>query len=360
MRFLTQSTRLPLRRPVRPRPVKKTSAIIGAVAAYSVSETGLLLSLDLPGGPQPKPFPTTYQLIVIWGQLLLIPGTAALMSRILYGPHQWCRRTLTILLYGILSIPVSILVFAILILPLALAADVSSVLFYITLPIVVLAAAWALRFLIRKSGGWAVRAETERWWSEREAGASRHEKAWRTRSIGVASCIPVLIVLPVFLFLPETWGILSHLAHGRSAVLAGYRVRVPATWVVLNHWTDPSGSSSVSGIAGKGIGRGRNPFRYDSVAAWFVGTDPFVRAQYEDDPWMPKKDQILSQGSFQIGAESVVCADYLSPYLYWRSAGATTAHVRCSGSGRLRASYDGPRTQVADFYRVIGAITPAR
>jgi hypothetical protein len=63
-------------------------------------------------------------------------------------------------------------------------------------------------------------------------------------------------VIIAFLFFPETWAVVSHLSHPGSGRLLGYRVSIPANWVVLIDEPDIGGShtwSSVAAINSKGV-----------------------------------------------------------------------------------------------------------
>ena len=59
-----------------------------------------------------------------------------------------------------------------------------------------------------------------------------------------------------FLFFPETWAVVSHLSHPGSGRLLGYRVSIPANWVVLIDEPDIGSShtwSSVAAFHSKGV-----------------------------------------------------------------------------------------------------------
>lgn len=338
----------------------RPAVILMAVAGYAFAETIILWTLAV---PHLLYYPTPYQKTVAFGQLLLIPGMAAVMSRVMYGPYQWLRRTSTILLCGILSVPVAIISLFLLLLPvwiLVRSYEVSRILFALALPVVALGVLTALVFLVRRSGRWSVKAETERWLAERHAGTSQRDRIQRSRSIRFAVCIPTLLVLPMFLFLPETWGILSHVEIEASK-LSGYRVTIPATWVIMYHRQSADGGSVVSGICGEGIGRGINPLRYDSLAWWGVGT-----WGGNDDQWLrkyhnpPEGSEILDRRELTVGGETMTCLDYWPTYTYSpaRSESTRIAHVSCEGSRRLNANFDGIRSELPAFYNMLGLIKP--
>jgi hypothetical protein len=341
--------------------MRKAIVIASSIAAYAAIEAVLLLSVIV---PQNWFSPGRYQLTVAWGQLLLIPGMAAVVSRVMYGSYQWRRRTLTILLAGALGVPVLI---ALLIFPVALlawAADVNIILFYLLLPIVLGALVCAAYWCVKRNGKWGVQADAAQWLADRRGGISQGERASRRRGISFALLAPALIALSVFLFLPETWGILSHFGPQNSGDLSGYRLKVPATWIVLYRQDEPSdGRSWVTGLAGRGIGLGGNPLRFDALSSWQVHTRSLAQPETSEyDRWPPKENDILSRRLITIGNENLECADYRPSYGWGpaRSEAATIAHVQCSGTTRLRASFDGRRDQLPEFYRMLNRITKAR
>jgi hypothetical protein len=347
-----------------PEAMKKALIIVVAVAAYALIEVGVLLSTI---ATQHSFSPWTYPAAVLWSQFLLIPGLAALLSRIVYGRHGWIRRTVTILLAGSLGVPIAVLSFfismALLVAVLFWASGVSWILFCLLVPVVAGLVVMGFLFLVRKSGKRTVQAEAERWLAERQSGVTEADRAWRSRSIRIAACIPLMTVLPIFLFLPETWGLLSHLDQPQSGHLSGYRVTTPAAWIVLSHDDQQSdGRSWANGIAGRGIGFCVIPLRYDSFSSWSVGTDPFNPSEATNYDPKPKDAEIISRGHLTIGSESMNCIDYWPSYDWGppRSEAVTIAHVTCSDTGRLRARFDGDRSQLPTFYRMLSTIKPVR
>jgi len=316
-------------------------------------------------------YPSTYQTVIYFGQLLLIPGLAAVFSRIMYGPYGWARRTLTILLVGAFLGPVSIFALAIPMLLLAWAFDLNRFLFDFLLPVIVGGMVVGLLVAVRKSGKWGVQAEAARWLAERQSGIDPRKRRWRNRGILMASWIPLTLVMLVFLFLPEVWGVLSHFNQPRLINLPGYQVPIPATWIVLNYKNEPeNGWSSLTGLAGRGIGRGiRTYLRLQPpISSWDVGTEPYK--QTEDSVvrrWMPKDDEVVSRRSFTIGTDIVTCLDYWPSYLRTgpyqqpqKFEDSSIAYVRCSDGKRFYAGIFGPRKQVGTFYEMVGGTTPAK
>lgn len=345
--------------------MKKALIIVASVAAYASIEAALLLTLMVPGIYFEA---ETHQKIIALGQFLLIPGMAALFSRIIYGPHRFGRRALAIFLCGSLGVPVAVIAGLLVIgLPLTLliwAFSVSKILFALLVPIVLAVMTMGLLFCVRKSGKRSVEAEVVRWLAERQSGISARNRTWRTNSIRFALCIPSLIALPIFLFLPETWGLVSHVSWPHSGTLSGYSVPVPATWVVYYHDAGQAdGRSFVDGLAGRGVALGGNPFRYDSLSGWGVGTgsiDGNQRTDYER--WPPKPGDIFGQRMIKIGSGTLACVDYLPSYRWAppRSQAVTITHIDCWGVGRLHARFDGLRSHLNAFYRMLDGITEVK
>jgi hypothetical protein len=339
--------------------MKKALIIVAAVAGYALIETVLLLSA-VPHGWNILDWNIlgTYQKIIFSAQILLIPGIALLWSRVLHGSYRWGRRTLIILLVGTFGVlgtfPVAFILIAIPIALLVWAFGVSKILLVVLLPTLLSADVIILLFCVRKSGKLSAEAEARRWLAERSEMNPRDRK-WRTRAICLSSAIPMLIVMPVFLFFPETWGLFSHLSRQRPGSLAGYQVTIPATWIVSFHLeAESDGESWVDGLIGKGIGRGGNPLHYDSLSGWNVGTAPFDEAgSLEKYRWMPEEQNIINRRVLRADNENITCLDYFPSYGYRYK---TMAYVDCSGSRRLYATFIGSRDQLGAFYRMLEGI----
>lgn len=347
--------------------VRKALIIIAVVAGYSLLELALLLS-SIVSRPAGYSVPSTYQSVVYSAQILLIPGLAALFSRIMYGPYHWPRRTLMILLAGSFGVPIAVVVALVVVaIPLALlvwAFGISHVLFALLLPIVVGSLAFGLLVAVRKSGKWGVKAETARWLAERQSGVSPRERQWRIRGIRVASCIPSAMVLLSFLFLPEIWGMLSHLSQPHSGNLPGYQVSIPSTWIVLRHDNQADGRSWVTGLAARGMGRGISPYLrgHPLLSSWDIETEPYVESDESTRTrWTPEDSDVISRRVFTIGDDQLTCLDYRPSYLHYGDfSEPSAASVRCSNGKRLSASFSGGRRQLAAFYEMLAGISPKR
>ncbi len=292
----------------------------------------------------------------------------------MYGPYEWVRRTLTILLAGSLGVPIAVLAGVIGIgVPLAAllwAGYTSKVLFAFLLPVVMGGMLFGFCFAVRRSGKWTVRAETARWLAERQTGVGFHERRWRNRGIRVASGIPLTVVLVVFLFLPESWGVVSWLTRPRLHSLSGYQVSLPASWIILNYGNQPeNGWSSITGLAGGGIGRGVAPYlRWaPPFSSWDIETDS-APSKGSFARWrMPSDDEVTGRRSFMIGADSITCLDYWPSYLstgpYQRTQqfdDLSVAYIQCSDGRRFHAGFFGIRGQVAEFHDMLAGTAPTK
>lgn len=341
--------------------MKKALIIVGLVAAYSSLEMGLLLSSIV--SRHGFTYPSPYQGIVWLGQLLLIPGLAALLSRIMYGPYGSGRRTVTILLAGSLGVPIVMIGVLIPIALLAWAYDVSQLLFDVLLPVILVGMVTGLFVAVRRSGSRDVQAEASRWLAERGSGIDPREIKWHKRGIHFASWIPASMVLLFFLFLPEVWGMLSHLSVSQSGSLSGYHAPIPATWIVLRHENQAAnGWSIASGLAGRGIWRGWSPYLRGPLPfiSWNIGT----RSRDEDASMSSqsraKDDEIIGQHVFTIGTGNIRCVEYRPTYVSLLSNRWGETYVDCSDAGRFFANFDGPKPQVEKFYEVLGGIAQVK
>jgi hypothetical protein len=350
--------------------VKRALVMVAAVAGYSLLEMSLLLSAMLPHDAYSAP--SSYQEAVLWGQLLFIPGLAVMLSRIMYGRDGWRNRALTTLAVGAFGVPalvaflVAILVSIEWVSSIARESSVAIVVFILLAVLIGGSVTVGLFFVVRRTANRSVQFETKRWLADRQSGADPIQGRWRNRGIRWSSCVPSVMVLLLFLFLPEVWGILSHFSQPQSDHLSGYRVPIPATWIVLYHTDQPAnGESRVSGLVGRGIGMGVTPYLHSGLllSAWEIK----IEQQSQSDesapgPWAPRDDEAIDRHAFTIGDVSVTCYDYWPSYMGRpkRVDALSNAYVQCSGESRFYASLVGNRNDVPGFYRMLDGITQAK
>jgi hypothetical protein len=237
---------------------------------------------------------------------------------------------------------------------------VSKILFAAAMSAVFGAMVIGFRWCLRRLRSWSAESEAERWMVERQESNASYQHRWRNRGVRVASLVPATAVLLVFFFLPEVWGVLSHLKYRGLGNLSGYRVKIPEAWIVsYKEDARADGSSWVNGFTGRGIGRGGNPFRSDALSYWRVGTSSFNRSESTAfDRWPPPADAIINRREFALANERIECTDYWSRERWGltQSEAATVAQVSCDSTGRFRASFYGNRRQLAEFYGMLGQV----
>lgn len=332
--------------------MKRTLAIIAAVAVYCLFEVVLLLSIDISDFNYPTS--GTRQMTTGAAQLLLIPCLAALFSRIMYGAWRWKRRFLLILAYGAGCVPAVVILVVVIATPLGWAFS-NGMLLFVPLLVLVSGSVFAgLFFLVRKMRRRGVQLESARWLAERQSGASSADRRRRNRTICYSLWIPSFIVLFVFLFLPEICGIFSHRFQFQARPLLGYRVRVPATWIIEFQQTlSETGESHISGWAGRGLGFNiRRYLRWWdlSLSGWTVGTESYNPGSRH---WTPNMADVYAQRDFVIGNEHLTCLEYRPQYQLDYMGGSSIVYVNCSGPGRLYASFVGKRLVVPKFYGML-------
>ena len=309
-------------------------------------------------------FLLTYVLCVFWAQLLLIPGLAALFSRLMYGPSGWYVRALWI----VVATPVGLAGLGALIFGIALPLDwIVSVLFaanpqswidaalsILTFLVLVVGVTFALWIAYKRSAKKSVELESARWLRERQSGIDAQQREWRNRGIRWALWIPGTVVLAVFLFLPEIVGLMSNLRQPHEVQLGSYTIHVPRNWVIFDHWTDNNtGQSDVFGVVGIGA---RLDFRryfhsYVPLSSWnvsFRGSDPPSRAAGSR---LRDSERVVAQRVIQIGDERITCVEFTNPYYDPSGVG-----VECSGS-RLFASIRGEPAHLRAFYQMLEQTT---
>ena len=238
------------------------------------------------------------------------------------------------------------------------------ILFYLLLPIVLGTLAFAAYWCVKKNGKWGVKADAAQWLADRRCGISQGERAWRRRGISGAlvDSSPARVVSSSC-FYPRRGESFRISVTNPQADLSGYRVTIPVTWIVLYRNEESDGRSWVNGIAGRGIGLGGNPLRFDALTSWQVSTSSVGQSETSDyDRWPPKENDIFSRRAIAVGNENLECVDYWPSYDWGpaRSEAATIAYVRCSGRTRLSASFDGRRDHLPEFYRMLNGIMKVR
>lgn len=348
--------------------VRKAFLVISVVGGYCFLETIFLLSYLL----LDETYPGSYSPFALLGfaQFLILPGSAVLYSRLMYGRQQWGRRALILYLAGTVGVPAMVVIFLLPLGLLAWVAEFNNALGFILLPLVAGGMIWGFFFAIRKTGERCVQIEASRWLAERQTGIEPGERKWRNRGIGWSLWIPSLMVLAVFLFLPEIWGVLTRVRDPHAGHLPGYRISIPATWVILSRSADSAtGRSSVIGLAGRGMRLGVTPFFGGRLPLfnWDLWTEPYSQFLNPDDRfamdrWQPADDLVIDRRVLTLGNVSLTCLDYALDHfdknrIGHNSSESQIAYVTCSGPDRLHAHFAGERVYVPAFYKMLATTT---
>lgn len=337
--------------------MKNKWAVVAVVTGYTLVETLLLLSLvvQVPGDGGPS----AYRFAVTWGQLLLIPGFGVILSLVMYGRAGWTRRALRILAVCELVIPGSILVlfgigFVFDWISRSNADSLSRPILFVVFQILLLLGMPALVFFFAI---WATRnsvpLEAARWLAERQAGTSLQHRHARIRGVRIASCIPCATVLLIFLFLLEIWGMLSHVRLRHAGDLPGYKVSIPATWIILNHGQSWVGSSSAWGLVGNGFASGLKPYfrKGAPLSSWGVEVSNSPHSHPIPRPGVGS----LAERVFTIGNQEITCFDACPGCA---AQEPRVIFINCSSEHGLRASFYGSPAHLPAFYKMIESITP--
>ena len=173
-----------------------------------------------------------------------------------------------------------------------------------------------------------------------------------------------MMVLLLFLFLPEAWGTLSHLSQPQSGHLGGYRIPIPTSWIILGYYDQAENDvSGVTGLAGRGLGMGGASYLHGlPFSAWDVKVERHTQSDETQPPrWTPRKDELIDRRDLTIGGASVTCFDYWPSYLD-RAAHlqpTSEAYVHCFGTGGFSATLIGRKDKIPAFYRMLEGITQA-
>lgn len=347
--------------------MKRAVLIVGGVTAYSVLEAVLLLAYLLPETGWP---PGLWQSILALTQFFTIPAIAVAFSLVLYGRHRWKYR---VALY-VFAVPCFFTVLLLLpSLPVNLAvwvydlvgADPGDTLLIRSAPYwypiyALLVASTLMLLAIKRGSKHVVALESSIWLADRQARIASGDRKLGDRATSWALWIPSLVVFIVFLFLPEMWGLLTHIQRPRAGELIGYRVTIPATWTILFRNTDMTdGSAWAIGVAGTGIGRGLWAHLQPGflpLASWNIGT----RRYPDRHPGMvarnPNKFRVIDQRDFGIGRTNLRCLEYVyAEIANEHVVNLRTVHIECSATEGLYAEFDGDKFHVPFFYRTLAS-----
>ena len=167
------------------------------------------------------------------------------------------------------------------------------------------------------------------------------------------------------LFFPQVCAVVSHLRHGQTVTVSGYRIRVPWDWWVWDQYHDKEGYQSVSILVGKGIAQvgltpylaGRFPLSFVSFTNYRVETDELrlKRMAQQDGKDIPSHN-------LRIRDTQVTSLEYSTQVRWWEvKENPPQWEVDCSTlleghPTKLFAFFTGPKDEIPRFYRVVERI----
>ena len=198
----------------------------------------------------------------------------------------------------------------------------------------------------------AIRREAERWLAERSRQGPKQRKhlSFLRR---VLVWLPAATAFVIFLFLPEMFGVGTHVLYPGPATLHGYEVRLPLAWMAFGYSGSGDAASSyvysleVQGPLRSGLSRYWHGLPRTSGMSFWTNRAP-GRAFPEDS-----RGETLSARTFQFGAESVKCREYVPVFLHFTEDKDTRAVDCSSASSSFSASFHGDKGSVPRFYRTL-------
>ncbi len=191
----------------------------------------------------------------------------------------------------------------------------------------------------------------EEWLAIRLATPIPRTNAWPRQVRRNVLWIPSLIALAIFLFEPETAGIVSHLFYGRSVTLDHHRFQLP-----LTTWITYSGGNGVVAILVSGIAR-VGPISYWQKGPPISLFDIYLINDPIDDNSRGHSDseKIVSHRTMPFGKETLTCRDIV-PSRYLRSSlpNVDIADISCLASTNDFVMYFGARrVDASKFYEIL-------
>jgi hypothetical protein len=300
---------------------------------------------------------------LLWGQVISIPGLAIVLALLIHGCQNCGSRLVTLLIASAVVGPALFISFVAVVVVVALAIDSANSIMSLLLSVFALGlttvAFLGIRHLAKILGKRNVQLESETWLAERRSGSHSAEPRRRQRGLRVAVWIPSLTVLSVLLFLPETWGLVSHIIEPGRTKLAGYSFSVPSTWITLARVDRPvEGWQMVSGMAGRGLGFGVGPYLHGPLpwSSWYIrkAAKEDTRIQSYRHEHFPE----VSRRHVVVGQENLECVEYHIPVHFGLgSSPETPTSIDCT-SEKLYADFFGNPLHVEHFYRMLEGMTP--
>ncbi len=209
----------------------------------------------------------------------------------------------------------------------------------------------------------AVLQEAKRWLSERSRRTPQQRaKIVRRKQIGI--WIPAVLVMTVFLFLPEFFAVVTHVFRRGPAKLIGYEIAFPATWIPTGEVTDDTQTwAFASALDCRGPLRSRTgPYWFLNLRTSGVGvvTWSSESAARRHNALRRNTNTPLSTRSVLLAGDPAICREYPHDYTDWAPT-RNLRRIECSTSDeRLFVSFDGDKADLPGFYRNLERIRKLR
>jgi hypothetical protein len=199
-------------------------------------------------------------------------------------------------------------------------------------------------FRYRRRGLW-IKEEAERWLANRSEKSTAPARGWSLKARCRLLWIPSVLALLVFLFLPETMGIVSHLFSGRTFKLNTHRLRPPLTSFISSRQ-----DLYLSALIGRGIARvGPQPYwrKEPPFSSLFFYA---IHDQLRYDQFLTH-DKVSLERTLPFGDEMLTCWHVFPRAGHMESR---FVDIRCLASQNdITASFYGLDEDKAMFYEVL-------
>lgn len=281
-----------------------------------------------------------------------VPLQAAMFSLFTNGTDRWVRR---LAFYFLVAAAGLLCLFAVL--------SAAGAIWYVTgrswiaILVACCVTVWILRRAWKISGRRAIALETQNRLRARQAGVSIAELRRYGRIGRILICIPVSAVLFCFMFLPETWGLASHLVHRRTISIGSHHVHTPLTSIIRWNYPDSTWVFIAKGPA-------RSPKRWmhsPETNRMLLTSIPlshvsfYQRSEPSDyDDHIRSLGQVLERREVLTGGEVFTCLRHQRSWID-RNDGSLV-FVDCSTKEGFDAHFSGNAEDLPEFYKILSQI----
>ena len=340
--------------------MKKAACIAAIVMGITTAEILLLLALAIPR-PTFSIRPETLFSIVGY---LVLPGNALFVSLAVHGRQKLGRRILTA--YITPAVIAAILIAYLWIIVGIIASYFGSMLensWLLQMGLVilwVLLVAYVVYKIWKHTRNRGVELDFAERLRQRQLPEHSRQTSTSRRALAASLSIPFVMVLVVFLFLPETWAIASHVIHPGKVILGDYRVAVPWTSIAL--WND---SDSAYGVMTRGVMRARLRFPVPplfnrmTLSSWQFTLEPKIEAsRAAQERWFSEYNDIVESREVAFAGGTITCQrmKVKGAIESWPEL----AHLACRGTQDISVTFFGESRDVEAFYRLLSQVEVAR